>query len=311
MVNECRVVSNLYRDSVALMQISASVAALPGVTQAYVVMATPANLELLTAAGLSGGEAGAASNDIVIAVQGQDPDVLQQAMQQAVDSLESTGSRPTNRSGPAVTAPRSIEMGLDVAPGANLALISTPGEYAAAEAWKALRLGLHVMIFSDNVSLADEIEIKQVAQEHGLLVMGPDCGTTIIDGVPLGFANVVRRGNIGIVSASGTGLQQVACLIDRLGGGISQAIGTGGRDLHAEVGGITMRQGIAKLAADPATDVIVLISKPPAASVAEVVLTAAEACGKPVVVNFIGAPPPPNSLGSPMHAPWLTLPRWP
>jgi succinyl-CoA synthetase alpha subunit len=182
-------------------------------------------------------------------------------------------------------------MGLAELPTANLALISTPGEYAAAEATKALRLGLNVMLFSDNVALEDEIALKRFARAHDLLVMGPDCGTAIIGGVPLGFANAVHRGGIGAIAASGTGLQQVTCLIDRWGGGISHAIGTGGHDLHAKVGGITMLQGLDALAADPATRVIVLISKPPHPEVAERVLEAAGRSGKPIVVNFLGANP--------------------
>jgi len=174
-------------------------------------------------------------------------------------------------------------------PGATLALISTPGDYAAAEAMKALRLGLNVLLFSDNVSLGREIALKRYAREHDLIVMGPDCGTAIINGVPIGFANVVRRGDVGVVGASGTGLQQVTCLIDRLGKGVSQAIGTGGHDLHRDVGGISMLQGLAALAADAQTRVIVLISKPPAKEVADRVLAAAGRAGKPVVVNFLGA----------------------
>ena len=63
--------------------------------------------------------------------------------------------------------------------------------------------------------------------------MGPDCGTAIINGVPLCFANVVRRGDIGIVGASGTGTQEVTVIIDKMGGGVSQVIGTGGRDLKS------------------------------------------------------------------------------
>jgi len=148
-----------------------------------------------------------------------------------------------------------------------------------------------VMLFSDNVDLADEVRLKQYGREHGLLVMGPDCGTAIINGIPLAFANVVRRGDIGIVAASGTGLQQVSCLVVRWGEGISQAIGTGGHDLHHQVGGITMLQGLQALAADPATRVIVLISKPPAADVAEQVLARAGEAGKPIVVNFLGMEP--------------------
>jgi succinyl-CoA synthetase alpha subunit len=180
-------------------------------------------------------------------------------------------------------------MGLEAMPAANLALISTPGDYAAAEATKALRLGLNVMLFSDNVAVEDEIALKRYARAHDLIVMGPDCGTAIIGGLPLGFANVVRQGDIGIVAASGTGLQQVTCLIDRMGAGISQAIGTGGHDLSRDIGGISFLQGLQALAADATTRVIVLISKPPAPEVAAAVLAGARNAGKPVVVNFLGA----------------------
>jgi FdrA protein len=182
-------------------------------------------------------------------------------------------------------------MGLNRLPDANFVLISTPGEYAAAEALKAMRLGLHVMVFSDNVSLEDEIELKRFGRDHGLMMMGPDCGTAIINGVPLGFANVVRSGEIGVIGASGTGLQEVTSLIDRLGGGISQAVGTGGRDLHNEVGGMTMVQALKALEADEATRVLVLISKPPSPSVTEKVLDEAKKAKKPVVVNLLGADP--------------------
>jgi succinyl-CoA synthetase alpha subunit len=182
-------------------------------------------------------------------------------------------------------------MGFEEMPAANLALISTPGDYATAEAFKALRLGLNVMLFSDNVPIEDEAALKRYAARHELLMMGPDCGTAIIGGIPLGFANAVRRGSIGLVGASGTGLQLVTCLIDRLGGGITQAIGTGGHDLSHDVGGITMLQGLAALAADAATKAIVLISKPPAPEIAERVLARAREAGKPVIVCFLGADP--------------------
>ena len=153
---------------------------------------------------------------------------------------------------------------------------------------KALRLGLHVMIFSDNVSLADEIVLKTYARDNDLMMMGPDCGTAIINGVPLGVANATRPGPVGVVAASGTGLQQVVCLLDRREIGISQAIGTGGRDLEAKVGGITMIQGLRALSADEATRVIVLVSKPPDPDVARKLIDEARSCGKPVVVNFLG-----------------------
>ena len=192
-------------------------------------------------------------------------------------------------------------MSLRRQPASNLALISTPGDYAAAEAEKAIRLGLNVMMFSDNVALADEVALKALAEAKGLIFMGPDCGTAIVDGVPLGFANAVQRGTIGVIAASGTGLQQVTCLVDRWGKGISQAIGTGGRDLKLEVGGTTMLRALAMLAADEETTVIVLVSKPPAQAVADRILKAAAKIDKPVVVNFLGADLEPKS-GSGLYA---------
>lgn len=286
-----RILPNLYRDSVTLMQISAEITGLPGIRQAFLVMATPANLALLADSGLSVDLPEAGVNDLLIAVDGPE-DAAQEALDRAQQRLSGGGQAHAESNDAPRTCRRpiaaSIEMALEGSPAANLALISVPGEYAAAEAWKALRLGLNVMIFSDNLSLDDEIALKQYADGEHLLVMGPDCGTAILHGVPLAFANRVRRGAIGLVAASGTGLQQVACLIHRLGGGISHAIGTGGRDLHRAVGGRSMLRGIELLSADPETQVIVLISKPPAPEVAQRVLTAAAACGKPVVVNFLG-----------------------
>jgi FdrA protein len=285
-----RVFRNLYRDSVSLMQISARLAGLPGIGQAQAIMASENNLALLREAGLLTEAVEAGPNDILLAVAADSDAELTAALDEAETALN---EKPPSAGGGAheQEPPRSLEMGIDAMPGANLALISTPSDYAPAEAMKALRLGLNVMLFSDNVSLADEIALKRFARQNELIVMGPDCGTAIINGVPLGFANSVRRGEIGVVGASGTGLQQVTCLVDRLGKGVSQAVGTGGHDLHREVGGISMLQGLEALAADPATRLIVLISKPPAREVAERILSAASAAGKPVVVNFLGADP--------------------
>ena len=284
-----RVLANAYRDSVALMQLSAALAKLAGVKQASAVMATPANLELLRRAGLDAVPAQAKPSDLLIVVEGEAAK-LSAALDEAERCLAApSGGAPA--AGPQQLAPRSIAMALAEEKSANLALISTPGDYAAAEALKALKLGLHVMLFSDNVSSADELMLKRRARASGLIVMGPDCGTAILNGIPLAFANVVRRGAIGAVAASGTGLQEVTVLVDRLGAGISQAIGTGGHDLSQEIGGISMLSGLAALAADAATKVIVLVSKPPAKEIAAAVLAAARRAGKPVVVNFLGADP--------------------
>lgn len=289
MISGTRIVADLYRDSVSLMKISENVSRLAGVAQASAVMATPANLELLREAGLLDGDVAARPNEVLIAVEAVD----EAALVAALDATEAELRRaPGGNSGAGALSsepPRSQEMALDDLVGANLALVATPGPFAAAEAWKALRLGMNTMVFSDNVSVEDEVALKRFADASDLMVLGPDCGTAVIDGVPLGFANAVRRGPIGVIGASGTGLQQVICLVDGAGGGISQAIGTGGRDLDARVGGITMRRAIAALAADPDTKVIVLISKPPAPDVSASILAAANAAGKPIVACILGA----------------------
>ncbi|KEY59225.1 acyl-CoA synthetase FdrA [Serratia sp. DD3] len=281
-----KVFANLYQDSVSLMQISAQISKLPGIEQASVVMGTETNLSQLRDAGLDDG-CKAGPNDLIIAVRGEE-DACREALEIAHQRLN---SKPKESNSDGLRAPTlvSLEMAAEQQPDINLALISVPGDYAAAEAIKALHLDMNVMLFSDNVSLEQEKQIKLLAQRKNRLVMGPDCGTAIINGLPLGFANVVKGGSIGIVGASGTGLQEVSCRIDQLGAGISQALGTGGHDLHEEIGGISMLHGLQALAADPATQVIVLISKPPARPVAERILERAQACGKPVVVNFLGA----------------------
>ena len=289
MAVHARVFANTYRDSVELMRIAAELEAMPGIERAGLVMCTAANRTVLATANLLSDEASAAGpNDLVVSVSASDDTVAGAALDLAADRLKGgkAESGETETRAAATIAEAAADLGTP-----NLALISTPGTYAAAEALKALKRGLNVFLFSDNVAIEDEIELKAVASGKGLLVMGPDCGTAILDGVPLGFANAVRRGSIGLVAASGTGLQQVSCLIDRFGGGVSQAIGVGGRDLDERVGGAMMLAGIARLAADPGTAVIVLISKPPAASVAATVLEAAGHAGKPVVVNFLGGDP--------------------
>ncbi|KXV03583.1 hypothetical protein CR51_16900 [Caballeronia megalochromosomata] len=293
---------NMYQDSVSLMQISAHIGKLPGVEQASVVMGTPANLVQLADAGL-GNDVQASPNDLIIAVRG-DEAACEEALRLAHERLSARASGDETQTSEAL-APTSLAMVCDEQPAANLALISVPGDYAAAEAIKALQLGMNVMLFSDNVSMAQEKAIKTLAREKRLIVMGPDCGTAIVNGMPLGFANVVRRGGIGVVGASGTGLQEVTCRIDQLGAGISQALGTGGHDLHEDIGGISMQFGLDALAEDPDTRVIVLISKPPARAVAERILERAQKAGKPVVVNFLGAAE--ADMRAPGITPALTL----
>ena len=285
------VLANLYRDSAALMRMAADLEATEGIARATAVMATPANLAMLAGAGIAADAPGAGPNDLVVVVEGEGD--LAAAIEEARGRLSAA---PAAAAGPIDVGrrapPRSLAEAAARNPAANLALISCPGDYAAAEAMKALRLGLDVMVFSDNVAVADEVALKREAAERGLMVMGPDCGTAIIGGVPLGFANAVRRGPVGIVAASGTGLQQVACLLDRAGVGVSHAFGAGGRDLSADVGGITTLAALAALANDRRTEIVVVVSKPPDAAVANRVVEACARTGKRCVICFIGAEPP-------------------
>jgi len=286
-LNEVR--PGFYLDSVALMRLSREIAELPGVVEAALMMATPANKQIMADAGLlvASGKA-AEPGDLVLGICAESPGAASAARDRAVALLEAPRRRGESP-GAAAWRPRTIRAAVGSAPESNLALISVPGDFAAAEARKALRLGLHVMIFSDNVAVADEVALKTEAREAGRLLMGPDCGTAIINGVPLAFANKVPRGNIGLIGASGTGLQEISCLIARGGGGISQAIGVGGRDLSEAVGGITTLMAIEALDADSETAHIVLVSKPPSAKVAARVMERIGASDKAFTVCFIGA----------------------
>ena len=277
---------NRYQDSVTLMQVAVRLRTIEGVEDASLMMGTEPNKEMLAEAGLLSQEGRVAGpNDLIVAVSGTDSALA--SVEGQIETLlraeiPASGER-TQR------APRTLSAGVVALPGANLALISTPGLYAASEARKALLAGMHAMVFSDNVSVEDEQALKGLARERGLLLMGPDCGTAIIGGVPLGFANVVRRGNIGVVGASGTGMQEVTSLIDRYGGGVSHAIGTGSRDLSERIGGAMTLMGLSALVEDPATEVIVLVSKPPHPAVAARVLEEGGRAPKPIVAAFLGA----------------------
>lgn len=276
-----------YFDSVVLMQLQRSLADLPGVLDAGAMMGTAANKDVLAQSGLLVPEAGsAAADDLIIVVRAEDAAAAQAALDQVDPLLTSRRQGGTEHE----FLPKSIESAAQALPQAQWVLVSVAGRYAAGVAREALRLGKNVFLYSDNVSLEDEIALKSSAAEKGLLLMGPDCGTAIVSGVGLGFANRVRRGPIGIVAASGTGLQQVSARIHQMGSGITHALGTGGRDLSQEVGAITAHQGLDLLTRDPDTKVIVLVSKPPSPDVAQALLRVARSAGKPVVVDFIGYP---------------------
>lgn len=277
----------MYQDSLKLMGISRSLNEIEGVDEAMVAMATETNINLFRRLGLYTEEAERANaDDIVIAIKSSDEGILKKAIEIAEDEL--SGKKKPSAGNVKNIPLRTIKSAVRHYPNSNLALVSVPGRYAAKEAHNALDSGLNVMIFSDNVSIEDEVELKQKAKAKGLLIMGPDCGTSIIKGVKLGFANDIRQGPIGIIGASGTGIQEITSIIDRLGSGISHAIGTGGRDLSKEVGGITMLQAFEMLDKDDFTKVIIITSKPPAEEVANKIIRCAELSDKKVIVNFLG-----------------------
>ena len=281
-----RVERGRYLDSVAAMRLARRLGALPGVEEASLMIGSPSNKALLREAGLLAAEGEQAGvNDLVIAVRAANEKAGRAALESVFDLSEKIQDAGISRA-------RSLGGALDMLSGANLALISVPGDFAAAEARKALERGLHALVFSSNVPIEEERALKLLAKEKRLLLMGPDCGTALIAGTPIAFANVLPRGEIGIVSASGTGLQEVSCLIARLGGGVSHGIGVGGRDLDERVGALGTLAAIDALEKDAGTKTIVLISKPPAPRVAEQVLKRLKACKKPSVVCFLGLEKP-------------------
>jgi FdrA protein len=272
-----------YHDSVTLMRAGRRLAERPGVSAALTAMATTLNVELLTEMGFTP-PPDARPDDLLVAIRADDEAALESA-RATVDELLATRTAPHAFGAPppprtTASAARRID--------ATVALISVPGPYAFAEAMDALDSGLNPMVFSDNVPVEHELELKETAARRGLLVMGPDCGTAVVGGVGLGFANVVRPGRIGLVAASGTGAQQVMSLLDEAGAGVSHVLGVGGRDLSAEISGRSTLQALHALDADPATELIVIVSKPPAPEVGDLIRSAARRLATPVRLGLLG-----------------------
>jgi FdrA protein len=286
---------SFYQDSVTLMRLARDMEAVAGVTRAAAMMGTPQNRTLLRDAGLLTAEGEAAGpTDLIVAVLADGASAAEAARAAAEAALTARRATP----GAGAPRPRTLGSALRAMPDATLALISVPGVYAGAEALKALRAGLHVMLFSDNVPLATERELKTLARARGLFLMGPDCGTAIVGGVPLGFANAVPRGRIGIAAASGTGLQEVACHVTVAGEGVSHAIGVGGRDLSDEIGGLMLEPALAALDADPDTRVVCVVGKPAGAATLERLREWIGKLAKPCVAVFMGQAP---HGGGPWH----------
>jgi len=276
-----------YFDSVSLMIVGKDVSQMENVEEATVVMATQENKSILKTAGLYLEEfAQYDDTDLLIVVKSDREDKLEEIFEQVDELLINIRNKKDDGGS---FSPKSLEGALKNQPDSNIALISLAGRYAGKEAMKALQSGLHVMMFSDNVSLETEIQLKKYAVQHDLLMMGPDCGTAIINGVPLAFSNAVNKGNIGIIAASGTGLQEVSSIISEEGFGISQAIGTGGRDIKEAVGGLMFLASLDALNEDEETKVIVLVSKPPHESVLKKINEKLKSIDKPIVGIFLGA----------------------
>lgn len=278
------VIKNRFYDSVLLMQIANNIKSDFDFEKVSVMMGTEPNLDLMRETGVLLETTSVTSNDVLVAFESTNKESFEEALKALTESLE---KRDVSFEKSEQVSCHSISSAVSQMPSSNIAFISLPGPFVRYEAQKALNAGLNVMIFSDNVSIEDEIELKQLARDKGLLLMGPDCGTAIIKGKALGFANIVEQGNVGIAAASGTGTQELSVLLNQKGIGISHAIGTGGRDLSKDVGGITMLTAIEALAADQDTKVMIVISKPPHPEVAKNVVSAARASGKPTVICFM------------------------
>lgn len=296
-VKEIIIRKNAYHDSMVLMQVNHQIASLPGVQRVALMMATENNKPFLRYCGFIDPRIDeAAANDLVIGVEAQDGKILEETLARVDGLIQEMGKKPKRGRRYA-----SLDSACNAFPGANWAVISVPGQFAGREAAKALRRNLNVFLFSDNVSVQEEIELKRLAQEKERLLLGPDCGTAIINGVGLGFANAVSRGPVGIVGAAGTGIQELCALLERFGGlGVSQALGTGGRDLSEKVEGRGAVLALDFLAKDPGTHCIIFISKPPAEKIAGKILRKMLSLGKPGVVCFLGLPPP-KQEGEPLH----------
>jgi FdrA protein len=271
-----KLLRDTYVDSIVQLGGMLAMRQIGGVDWASAAMATPANIETLRAEGVDPAEVtDAGSNDFFLVVRADSDEIAAEALEAGQSAVLSERTR-TNAAG-RETTPRSVRDTLRCQPAATVAVVSVPGDYAALAAFQALSAGLHVLLFSDNVPLDKEIALKDHALSRNLLMMGPGAGTAVLKGACLGFANVVRPGRVGVAAAAGTGAQEAMALLDRWGVGVSQVIGLGGRDMSAAVGGRMARSAIAALRDDPATDVILFVSKPPAADVAaEVLATAGE-----------------------------------
>ncbi|MGH9230409.1 MAG: FdrA family protein [Acidimicrobiales bacterium] len=280
-----RIERGRYHDSVTLMRASAAARDIPGAGTVIAAMGTELNRALLVQAGFP--EPDATADDLVVAVSADSAADAEEAAA-AVDRHLAQSRRSAPGAAHLRVAPHTVESAAAQAPGAGVVVVSVPGPHAYVEAIAALRAGRHVMVFSDGVGVAAEVALKREATELGRLVMGPDCGTAILDGVGLGFANVVVPGPVGLVAASGTGAQQLCCLLDGAGIGVRHVIGVGGRDLSSAVGGVSALAALAALDGDPAVEVIGVVSKPPDPAVAGAVSAAAARCRTPVVLAPVG-----------------------
>lgn len=280
------ILNNTYRDSVFLMKLSSKVQSMEGVEEASAMMGTDRNRDLFIKSKLADDKVmKCRPDDLVIAVRAKDEETLECALDAANKMLSQVVNNKNENTDVGI---KRLEDALEILPDANVLMISCAGDYAKYEAAKGLNRGLNIMLYSDNVPIEDELSLKKLAHSKGLIVMGPDCGTSIINGIPLAFANKVRKGSIGIVGASGTGIQEVSSLIHQHGGGISQAYGTGGRDIQGTINGITMMDCLLLLNNDPETDTIVVISKPPCISVQNKIAEFIRTCKKTVICSFSG-----------------------
>ena len=288
-----------FQDSVSLMLLSRSLSDYDDVNKVSVMMGTPANKDVFRETGLWHDDlADATPNDICVVIDSDADEAIVASVRERLEAGLTALSQSRKSGGQSFPTVRSWRRACQMLPDANLTLISIAGAYAFEPAMAALKAGQHVMLFSDNVSLEQELALKQYGRDQRLLVMGPDCGTTIVSGAPLAFSNVVAKGPVGVVGASGTGIQEITTQLARLGSGITHAIGLGGRDLSETIGGLSALTALEMMAADPACKIVAFVSKPPAASVKARIIEAMQALGKPVVALFLGEVPARRRVGN-------------
>ncbi len=144
---------------------------------------------------------------------------------------------------------------------ANTSIIFVPPAFAADAIMEAAEGGIKVIIcITEGIPTADMVKVKSYIDQKDCRLIGPNCPGVITPGeakvgIMPGF--VFKKGNVGIVSKSGTLTYEAADQVVRRGLGITTAIGIGGDPII----GTTTKEAVQLLMNDPKTDAIVMIGE--------------------------------------------------